>query len=719
MVRQYEYDGCHVQNGAGLERVEKQMSNDVLLQRREFQAEDRVRLETITTGEFRMTSPPEGGGIRLRPGSVSSSAWTECQFVVADVSHNSHDVMVLLFRFEDNEGRSITYHVGILPGVPTTVCLPLKHLDGEKLFLSRYPGTLQTVLRGDARVDRAGITGFSIGTIPSTSDRSVEVASLRLSQQEPEFKREPQAYVDRLGQITGRKWPWKTEDEQELAGYLRAERAEAAITKSGDVASVNPAGQGGPFEANEAPAIGSSDSGSGFGFGFGRYGGWKGATFEPSGYFRIVFDGTNWWFVDPDGFVLFSAGMDCISPASPMRIAGMEHLLPELPGPQDGYEDAWMRGGTEFSFEIANLLRAFGSAWRDDWMALTEHRLRRWGFNTIGNWSDADFIRDSLLPYVYPLSDFPLTENRIFRDFPDVFSPEYERGSKMFAAQLEPLLEDRRLIGYFMRNEPQWAFVDGLNLTRLMLESPVRFVSKERFVEWMKDKYETNERLNAAWGSEYDSFERLFEPIRPGVILRKAFMEDCAAFNRKLIRRYVELPARLCKEVDPNHLNLGMRYAWVSSDVVLEGCEWFDVFSLNCYQFAPDREQIASISRRLNRPIMIGEYHFGAAEGGLPAYGIKAVATQRERGDAYRYYVEQAAAIPELIGVHYFQWNDQPALGRFDGENYQIGFVDVCNRPYQDLTEGAKTAHERMYAVRTGAVTQFSRRLKEIPKTGF
>jgi len=691
------------------------MSNDVLLQHHEFQAEDRVRLEKLSTGEFRMTSPPEGGGIRLRPGSVSSSVWNECEFVVADVSHKSHDVLVLLFSFEDNGGRVITYHVGILPGVPTTVCLPLKHLDGEKLFLSRYPGTMQTVLRGDARVDRARIACFSIGTIPSTSDRSVEIAGLRLSRQEPEFKREPRAYVDRMGQIKGRKWPGKTEDERELADCLRAERADAVKTMSGDVASANPTGQGEPFEAKEVPAIGSSSSSGGFG----RYGGWKGATFEPSGYFRTAFDGTNWWFVDPDGFGVFSAGMDCVSPASPMRITGMEHLLPELPGPQEGYGDAWMRGGTEFSFAIANLIRVFGTAWRDDWTALTEHRLRSWGFNTIGNWSDAGFIRDSSLSYVYPLADFPSTEKTIFRDFPDVFSPEYERGSKVFAAQLEPLREDRWLIGYFMRNEPQWAFVEGLDLTRLMLESPVRFVSKERFVEQMMDNYGTIERLNAAWGCGYGSFDRLYDPLRPGVALSKTFMEDCAVFNRQLIRRYVELPARLCKEVDPNHLNLGMRYAWVSSDSVLEGCEWFDVFSLNCYQFAPEREQIVNIARKLKRPVMIGEYHFGAAEGGLPAYGIRAVATQRERGDAYRYYVEQAAAIPELIGVHYFQWNDQPALGRFDGENYQIGFVDVCNRPYADLTVGAKTAHERIYAVRTGAVAPFGRRPKEIPKTGF
>lgn len=176
---------------------------------------------------------------------------------------------------------------------------------------------------------------------------------------------------------------------------------------------------------------------------------------------------------------------------------------------------------------------------------------------------------------------------------------------------------------------------------------------------------------------------------------------------------------RVSLQADPNHLNLGMRYAWVGGEEVLEGCEWFDVFSLNCYQFAPDREQIEQISRKLGKPVMIGEFHFGAADSGMLAYGIRAVATQEERGAAYRYYALQSAAIPQLIGIHYFQWNDQPVLGRFDGENYQIGLVDVCNRPYEPFVQAAKQAHDEMDRVRTGLIEPCNLPPAEIPKTGF
>jgi len=78
------------------------------------------------------------------------------------------------------------------------------------------------------------------------------------------------------------------------------------------------------------------------------------------------------------------------------------------------------------------------------------------------------------------------------------------------------------------------------------------------------------------------------------------------------------------------------------------------------------------------------------------------VRDQAERGKAYRYYVENAFAMPELVGTHYFQWADQPATGRFDGENYNIGLVDVTDRPYPDLVEALKETHRRVLRLHSG-----------------
>jgi hypothetical protein len=258
-----------------------------------------------------------------------------------------------------------------------------------------------------------------------------------------------------------------------------------------------------------------------------------------------------------------------------------------------------------------------------------------------------------------------------------------------------------------------------LNLTEQLLQFPQPLKCKEVFIEGLTAKYGDIERLNAAWQAGFERFEDLYDPAKARLTDAEACASDVDAFNRRLIRRYVEVPAGYCKEALPNHLNLGMRYAWVSHESILAGCEAFDVFSMNLYQFEPDREHIEWISRKLNKPVMIGEFHFGAADSGMLAYGIRAVATQQDRGDAYRYYVEAAAAMPELIGVHYFQLNDQSVLGRFDGENYQIGVVNGCMLPYERFVAAMQQTHRHMYEVRLGERDRFRNQPVEIPKTGF
>jgi hypothetical protein len=644
-----------------------------------------AHVHVIGEQHIQIETSSAGGGVKL---SLDDPAvWTDHEYLVADLYHEAHDVLVVLFSFVETGGKELTVHYGLLPHVRTRVCLPLKALNGEKLFLDRYPGVMQSVLRGDRSVDRSRLQSLSISTISSVCSRQFEVSGLHVSKEVPDFTYAQYVYIDEIGQLLGKDWPGKTPSIERLSADLKTNME----------------------QSQESDGLRSD---------LGDFGGWKGLKFESSGYFRTEFDGERWWFVDPEGFALFSTGMDCVQPYDHMRVTGMEHLLPQLPEREGKFCDAW--SGHGFSFSVANLIRVFGENWLEAWIELTDRRLKEWGINTIGNWSMPEFIHGSSLPYVYPMADFPATEITIYRDFPDVFSPEYEQKAEEFATQLIPLKEDRRLVGYFMRNEPHWAFVDGLNLTEAMLEHPYSFVSKRMFVEWLENKYTTAACLNEAWGTDYQQFDELLNPqkVQAGH-LEGMRREDYSAFNRILIRRYVEIPAQYCKKADPNHLNLGMRYAWVGSEELLEGCESFDVFSINCYQMKPDREHIEMISKHLNKPVMIGEFHFGAADVGMLAYGIKAVATQEERGLAYRYFVEQSAAIPELIGVHYFQLADQPVLGRFDGENYQIGVTDVCHRPYEAFVEQMKLSHSQMYDVRIGNRQASCINPIEIPRTGF
>jgi hypothetical protein len=160
--------------------------------------------------------------------------------------------------------------------------------------------------------------------------------------------------------------------------------------------------------------------------------------------------------------------------------------------------------------------------------------------------------------------------------------------------------------------------------------------------------------------------------------------------------------------VDPHHLNLGIRYQGVPPQWVVDGMKTFDVFSMNCYREKVPYGDVETIHAMLNMPVMIGEWHFGALDVGLPSTGIGAVKDQKARGQAYRVYFEDAAVNPYIVGVHWFTLYDQSALGRFDGENYNIGFREVCNRPYEPLADAARISHESMYSLHNGQLEPYT-----------
>ena len=135
---------------------------------------------------------------------------------------------------------------------------------------------------------------------------------------------------------------------------------------------------------------------------------------------------------------------------------------------------------------------------------------------------------------------------------------------------------------------------------------------------------------------------------------------------------------------------------------------YFDVFSINHYGYEAPVDEIQSIYDQTGLPVIIGEFHFGTPGRGL-APGTGSDKNMEERAVAYRYYVENAAAHPALDRTHWFQWIDQPSTGRFDGENYNIGFVDVTDRPYPEMINARKETFKRLLDVHSGKEAPVSR----------
>jgi hypothetical protein len=55
---------------------------------------------------------------------------------------------------------------------------------------------------------------------------------------------------------------------------------------------------------------------------------------------------------------------------------------------------------------------------------------------------------------------------------------------------------------------------------------------------------------------------------------------------------------------------------------------------------------------------------------------------------------------------------DEPVTGRFDGENYNLGFLDVTDQPYEEMVSFAKRTHRRMYQVHAGTLPAVERQAK-------
>ncbi len=545
--------------------------------------------------------------------------WQPADVVVFQAT-NTAAVMVNLDVAFVGEASEVHVRVGIFPGWPTRLALPLQAASGGTLFLPRTPGRFKAVVQG-ANLAFADLRAVRVVPTKGAEDMVVFGTAEVRHDWPADYPLPAEPLVDELHQWRTRDWPGKARNLADVQASLQTELA-------------------GPEP--QFPADWS------------RYGGWRAKTFAATGYFRAEHDDHRWWLVDPEGCAFWSMGVDCVRSSVPVNVTGIEEVFsPPLPdaGEQPGL---WQCSGSERHFDAGqhNLQRALGDDWRGQWLDLSRRRLRQYRFNTIGNWSDRELQRRAGIPYVFTMAGFPSAKTALFRDFPDVFSPEFAENSRRFAAQLAEIRADRCVIGYFMTNEPKWAFVNGLDLGNQILRGDQPSASRDVLLADLRAKYGTIAALNAAWEARFAEWDDLRQAVPVAVLARAA--TDTEAFTRRAVERFVSLPAQACREVDPNHLNLGLRWAWIHSDYQLAGHEYLDAFSINCYQLRPDPAMIASLVAKTGKPVVIGEYHIGSLDRGLPSGGIRNTRTLAESVNAYRYYVENAAAIPGLVGAHYF-----------------------------------------------------------------
>ncbi len=418
---------------------------------------------------------------------------------------------------------------------------------------------------------------------------------------------------------------------------------------------------------------------------FSPMGGDRSRKLQATGFFRVEQHEGRWVMVDPQGHPFFSTGMDLVGykqGSFATDVSRREFLFEQLPPPGP----SWLKAGQHVSFYVTNIMERHGENWQAKWQQKMVARLKNWGFNTIANWSDYDVATTAGMPYVLPLSGW--TTKKMFPfpwDFPDVFSQEFERTVDEAARrQVAPLKDDPNLIGWFIGNEPHWArpFGSLVPFADMLLAD--------------KDASATKSHLQALLKANPADAQKI----------KDDFVYTCA-------QRYFEVITKAVRHHDPNHMVLGIRYAGNPEQRWLEMNRIFDVFSINIYsrELRPDAAEVKRLSEITGQPVLIGEFTAAAPGRGMQGlfYWGHKVATQEERGKAYRYYVEAAAASPHIIGAHWFQLVDDLPTGRpSDEERLNYGFLNVIDLPYKELVDGARQTHRRLYDLMFGKAAPYS-----------
>jgi hypothetical protein len=337
------------------------------------------------------------------------------------------------------------------------------------------------------------------------------------------------------------------------------------------------------------------------------------------------------------------------------------------------------------------------------WAVDTQKRLYAWGFNTRGGWSDP--TTDMTLPLV---PEIDLGRNARLHWF-DAFAPDAQAVATAKARELTaPYRDNPVVIGYFTDNEVGWW---NAPLFRWYLGNEWAVYTKQVLWRMIRDHYQGKwDRLLVDFvpGKDIGSFEDLKKggaelKLRPGgngIRLIQRFTAVCAG-------RYYELVYKALRAAAPGALVMGDRLPlYYNQDAVLASRGFLDVLSTNYNVDTPDGwvapYYFEGLARLTDAPVIISEFFFAADEnrsGNVNNGHLMHVRTQAERAAGAAAAVRNFAAFPNVAGIHWFQYADEPSGGRGDGENFNMGLVDIHNQPYEGLVAAMTKANAAAPAI--------------------
>ena len=390
------------------------------------------------------------------------------------------------------------------------------------------------------------------------------------------------------------------------------------------------------------------------------------------GFWRVAQDQLKvWWFLSPDNKKEFLNIIQNVNPEEKGRNPEAPHYLSK----------AYVESGMN----------------KKIWAQKTSQQVKEFGFKAIGAWSDLALLG----------ADIPITIDLNVMKWVDydsikIFDPRWSAQTReAIRKQVAPLKNNKNIIGYYLDNElPWWTWGLGapyLYFDRLAKNDPNRIKMKAAIRElWKSPKIFSHET-----GLSLSSWDDLDKVDSISRVKQSAYDRLAEYWLGVVAEEYFRKTKQFIKEFDPNHLILGVRFAkFANENVVKASRGQVDVHSLNFYSADArfDRKTFETLYKLGDAPILISEFSFYAPQnnsGNQNFVGFSGfVSNQKNRALGYREFMKHATSLPYVLGADWFQYNDQPPGGRFDGENANAGIVDIEDRPYMELVSEIQSSRE-------------------------
>ena len=475
-------------------------------------------------------------------------------------------------------------------------------------------------------------------------------------------------FIDKYGQYKHGDWPQKIKNDKQLKSQIQIEDEDLKLNPISEEWS--------------------------------KFGGYKqGLKLKGTGHFRVEKIDSKWWFIDPEGYLFWSSGINSVGKfniATPIN--GRRHFFEDLPN----RDKSNFYNGNKYNFGDLILSIKYGSS--DLYLYRSLKRMKSWGMNTMGGWSNIDVIQandDKKVPYTISVGTLKYKVNN---KLPDVFNENWKNtvnnNIKRVSASVK---NDSFFIGFFVDNELTW--YDPNNFVLEMFKFKKSTVTKSKYVKELKKEFVKIEVLNKKCGSNFISWKE-FE-----VFEGDKFLSNLKDFNVKFYIQFCEKYFKTIKEAinyhSPEKLYLGCRWhkggrkEHRNQYNIVIASKYVDVLSFNQYVnelndfHFPGKEEV-------DKPFIISEFNFGALDVGKFYPGLGHASSQRNRGEKYENFIESALNTTNCIGAHWFMWANSTTAGRgYEGENANCGVLSETDTPYYELIKYMRKINYNIYSFRT------------------